>query len=187
MIQLDRGRSSDATTFGSGTSLDRFHRDRLLSLMRMIRADNQLELRHHMSTQLVLRHHPHDGQFKNPIRMTGEKLFGLFVSLATWVATESLVGFLFPLVACEDNLVHVGHDDEIASVHVRRELWIVFATEDVRSLNGDATNHLARALHSPQPLWEELQPRFQEAVASFHLTEPTRAYIPPDKDPWLFF
>jgi len=42
-------------------------------------------------------------------------------------------------------------------------------------------------LACPDDIWDDLQPLFQESVDSFLLTEPTNAYVPPDKDPWLFF
>jgi len=78
--------------------------------------------------------------------MSGEKLFGLFVTLATWVATEALVGFLIPLVACKDNLVHVGHDDEIASVHMRCVSRAMFAHQYWSYLSRQPTNHGIRSV-----------------------------------------
>lgn len=39
----------------------------------------------------------------------------------------------------------------------------------------------------PEQLWPELEPVFKEAVSKFALLPTTRDYIPPDKDPWLFF
>jgi hypothetical protein len=36
-------------------------------------------------------------------------------------------------------------------------------------------------------MWADLEPGFRQAVASFALLPPGRDYIPPDKDPWLFF
>ena len=42
-------------------------------------------------------------------------------------------------------------------------------------------------LACPDENWDDLEPVFTEAMESFRLTETTNAYIPPDKDPWLFF
>ncbi|GLI64352.1 hypothetical protein VaNZ11_007592 [Volvox africanus] len=42
-------------------------------------------------------------------------------------------------------------------------------------------------LSCPEDLWPELEPLFRRSVASFALLPTTRDYIPPDKDPWLFF
>ncbi|KAG2440805.1 hypothetical protein HXX76_003660 [Chlamydomonas incerta] len=42
-------------------------------------------------------------------------------------------------------------------------------------------------LSCPEQLWPELEPVFKAAVAGFALLPTTRDYIPPDKDPWLFF
>lgn len=39
----------------------------------------------------------------------------------------------------------------------------------------------------PEELWGELEPLFRRAVDSFVMLPTTRDYIPPDKDPWLFF
>eukprot|EP00192_Tetraselmis_astigmatica_P021173 CAMPEP_0117682430 /NCGR_PEP_ID=MMETSP0804-20121206/19656_1 /TAXON_ID=1074897 /ORGANISM="Tetraselmis astigmatica, Strain CCMP880" /LENGTH=296 /DNA_ID=CAMNT_0005492543 /DNA_START=14 /DNA_END=904 /DNA_ORIENTATION=- len=42
-------------------------------------------------------------------------------------------------------------------------------------------------LACPDTIWDNLEPVFREAVNSFELKSITSAYIPPDKDPWLFF
>mmetsp|Transcript_3755 Transcript_3755/g.9727 ORF Transcript_3755/g.9727 Transcript_3755/m.9727 type:complete len:304 (-) Transcript_3755:153-1064(-) len=42
-------------------------------------------------------------------------------------------------------------------------------------------------LACPDDTWDDLLPYFQECVDAFHLTATTKAYVPPDKDPWLFF
>eukprot|EP00879_Flechtneria_rotunda_P026245 GHRR01027974.1.p1 GENE.GHRR01027974.1~~GHRR01027974.1.p1 ORF type:complete len:208 (+),score=53.59 GHRR01027974.1:604-1227(+) len=42
-------------------------------------------------------------------------------------------------------------------------------------------------LSCPQVLWNDLSNGFKTAVDSFQLVATTNAYIPPDKDPWLFF
>ncbi|KAK9829939.1 hypothetical protein WJX72_008758 [[Myrmecia] bisecta] len=39
----------------------------------------------------------------------------------------------------------------------------------------------------PEELWPELEPMFQQAIASFRLTTPTREYVAPDEQPWRFF
>lgn len=38
-----------------------------------------------------------------------------------------------------------------------------------------------------QALWDELKGGFRTAVESFELVTPSDSYIPPDKNPWLFF
>eukprot|EP00195_Chlamydomonas_chlamydogama_P003864 CAMPEP_0202921462 /NCGR_PEP_ID=MMETSP1392-20130828/77409_1 /ASSEMBLY_ACC=CAM_ASM_000868 /TAXON_ID=225041 /ORGANISM="Chlamydomonas chlamydogama, Strain SAG 11-48b" /LENGTH=251 /DNA_ID=CAMNT_0049615033 /DNA_START=212 /DNA_END=967 /DNA_ORIENTATION=+ len=38
-----------------------------------------------------------------------------------------------------------------------------------------------------QELWDDLLPLFRQAASSFKLEATTNQYIPPDKDPWLFF
>lgn len=43
------------------------------------------------------------------------------------------------------------------------------------------------SLACPEELWSELQAPFLTAVNSFTLTEPSGAYVAPDKDPWRFF
>jgi hypothetical protein len=52
----------------------------------------------------------------------------------------------------------------------------------------------AALMHSPpafcarrQELWEDLEPQFKAAIESFTMLATTDAYIPPDKNPWLFF
>jgi hypothetical protein len=42
-------------------------------------------------------------------------------------------------------------------------------------------------LACPQDLWRALGPSFRAAADSFALTEPTGAYVAPDKEPWRFF
>ncbi|GLC52390.1 hypothetical protein PLESTB_000623800 [Pleodorina starrii] len=42
-------------------------------------------------------------------------------------------------------------------------------------------------LSCPEDLWPELEPLFRRSVESFAMLPTTRDYIPPDKDPWLFF
>jgi len=52
----------------------------------------------------------------------------------------------------------------------------------------DGTQYLYTLnLSCPDELWEDLEPCFQKAVSSFRLVQTTNKYIPPDKDPWLFF
>jgi hypothetical protein len=38
-----------------------------------------------------------------------------------------------------------------------------------------------------QEMWADLEPLFKQCINSFRLLETTNSYIPPDKDPWLFF
>ncbi|EFJ45610.1 hypothetical protein VOLCADRAFT_105895 [Volvox carteri f. nagariensis] len=42
-------------------------------------------------------------------------------------------------------------------------------------------------LSCPEDLWPDLEPLFRRSAESFTLLPTTRDYIPPDKDPWLFF
>ena len=42
-------------------------------------------------------------------------------------------------------------------------------------------------LACPQDLWPALGPAFRKAADSFVLEAGTRAYVPPDQDPWRFF
>lgn len=42
-------------------------------------------------------------------------------------------------------------------------------------------------LACPQSLWEDLAPYFRTSAESFALLPTSSSYIPPDKDPWLFF
>lgn len=42
-------------------------------------------------------------------------------------------------------------------------------------------------LACPQELWDDLEPVFKHALATFQLTPTSSEYVPPDKDPWRFF
>jgi hypothetical protein len=43
------------------------------------------------------------------------------------------------------------------------------------------------SLSCPGILWPEVEEAFRATAASFHLLEPGRGYVPPDKDPWVFW
>ena len=42
-------------------------------------------------------------------------------------------------------------------------------------------------LACPEREWADMQPVFAATVDSFELLTPSRRYVAPDKDPWLFF
>lgn len=42
-------------------------------------------------------------------------------------------------------------------------------------------------LACPSVRWAELEDGFKRAVESFVLLPPGKKYVPPDKDPWIFF
>lgn len=67
--------------FGGGATRHRFEQDRLLGLMRVRRADIELELRHHVAADFVFRHHPPDRQFKDAFRVFLEQLPSRFLAL----------------------------------------------------------------------------------------------------------
>lgn len=43
------------------------------------------------------------------------------------------------------------------------------------------------ALSAPSKAWPKLEAGFKSAVDSFELLPTGKDYVPPDKDPWLFF
>eukprot|EP00892_Ulva_mutabilis_P004892 jgi/Ulvmu1/2775/UM140_0004.1 len=43
------------------------------------------------------------------------------------------------------------------------------------------------ALSAPGKAWSKLESGFKETAESFQLLPPGKGYVPPDKDPWLFF
>jgi hypothetical protein len=52
----------------------------------------------------------------------------------------------------------------------------------------DGTPYLyTLALACPSVSWDDMKEGFQKAVDSFELLPPGKGYVPPDKDPWLFF
>ena len=66
---------------------------------------------------------------------------------------------------------------------VRRALCVTAAR---RGQGGDPFLYTL-VLACPGGAWDGLEGGFQRAIESFRLTQPGRNYVPPDKDPWLFF
>src|SRR5271166_5709033 len=146
-----RGRGEEGAG-GCGAAGKRLERDRLLGLVGVIRAHMELELVDHLTAELALGQHPLDCQLKNTLGPSLEQFPGRLVALAGGVPRVALVGFLLPLVAREDHLVHVGDDDVVASVDVGCVSWTVLAHQDRGNLSGEAADDLFGGVdHIPLP------------------------------------
>ena len=146
-----RGRGEEGAG-GCGAAGKRLERNRLLGLVGVIRAHMELELIDHLTAELALGQHPLDCQLKNTLGPSLEQFPGRLVALAGGIPRVALVGFLLPLVAREDHLVHVGDDDVVAGVDVGRVSWTVLAHQDRGNLGGEAADDLFGGVdHIPLP------------------------------------
>ena len=141
------GRGSPRPGSGGPRGLQR---NRCLRLVRVLGADAELHLRQHVPADLVLRHHPLDGQLQDPLGPALEELPGILFLLPAGVPAVALVRLLLPLVPGEDDLLHVRDDDEIAGVDVRSVRRPVLAHQDRRDLRGQSPHdHVGRVDHVP--------------------------------------
>ena len=97
------------------------------------------------TADFVLRHHPLDRELEDPLGLALEQLPGGLVPLPARIARVPLVGLLLPLVAGEDDLVDVGHDDVVAGVDVGGVGRPVLPHQDRRDLSGQPADDLSEA------------------------------------------
>ncbi len=146
------GRRSEEGAGGCGAAGERLERNRLLGLVRMLRAHMELELVDHLAAQLALGQHPLNCQLENSLGPALEELPGRLIALPARIARIALVGFVLPLVAREHHLVHVGDNDVVTGVNVGRVGWPVLAHQDRGNLGGEAADDLIGSVdHIPLP------------------------------------
>ena len=118
-------------------------RCRLLSDVWMGGASIHFQFRNRRASEPVMWNHPAYRTLDDVLRTIRAQLFRgkpLLIAGILRVRHVLLVGFF---LTGKHTLGSVDNDDKVTGIHVRREFGIVLATEDVRGLNGDATNHLA--------------------------------------------
>ena len=117
----------------------------LLRRVRVRRARVALELLDHLVAERALGQHALDGLLERAAREARLHLRERRRRDAARVARVAVVELVVGLVAGHAELVDVGHDDEVARVHVRRVDRLVLAAQAERDLAGEAAQHLVGA------------------------------------------
>ena len=81
--------------------------------------------------------------------MLGADVCRAFALLTANVTGETGVDLLFLFLTSEAHLIRVDHDDEVASINVWRENWLVFATQNIGNLHGKLSKDLIFGVHDP--------------------------------------
>src|SRR5215469_6891226 len=133
---------------GAGLLLDLrdLERHRLLGLVRVLWARVHLELAQHLPAEGVLGEHALDRLLHGTLGALGHQ-FGVRNRVqATRVATVP-VGHLVPqLVPAEGDLGRVDDDDEVPGVQMRREYWLVLATQQRSRLTSEPPKYDVRCV-----------------------------------------
>ena len=125
-------------------------RHRLLGLVRVLGAGDDVQLLDHRTAEAVLREHAAHGLLDHPLRLGGEQCVVARPRDATGVAGVPIRDLLGFLATGHLDLRRVDDDDVVADVHVGREDRFVLAAEDGRDLRGQASENQAAGIdHVP--------------------------------------
>src|SRR5436190_14586108 len=108
----------------------RSHVCRLLRLMWMAWPRIDLEFGGHLPPEFILGQHAGDRVFDDPLWTALPQRFITLLLLPAGVVHIRVQFLLLPLLAGEDDLLGVGDDHEVSSVHVRRVLGTMLAHEN---------------------------------------------------------
>ena len=108
----------------------------------MLRSCIHIEVAEELGTEAVLRKHSLDGMLHDKGRLAIEHILGRSETLSTGITGVTDVHFVSQLLAREADLVGVDDDDVVTTVHVRREIRFVLATEDKGNAGSETTQHL---------------------------------------------
>ena len=123
--------------------------DRLLGLVWMVGSGVDLELGEHLSTELALGQHPANLVLAHHLRPAlQQRAVGLSLEPA-WVTAVPHSGLLLGFATGEDDLLGVGDDHKIATVHMRGVLRAVLAHEDGGDPYGQPAENLTLSIHLP--------------------------------------
>ena len=125
-------------------------RHRLLRLVRVLGAGDDVQLLDHRTAEAVLRKHAAHGLLDHPFGLGGEQGVVTRPGDAAGIAgvpVRDLLGFL---AAGHLDLRRVDDDDVVADVHVGREDRLVLAAQDGGDLRGQASENQAAGIdHVP--------------------------------------
>ena len=110
--------------------------------MRVLRTFIYIEVAEQLGTETVLRKHSLDGMLHDKGRLAVEHILGRSETLSSGVTGVTNVHFVGQLLAGKADLVGVDDDDVVTTVHVRREIRLVLATEDKSDAGSETTQHL---------------------------------------------
>src|SRR5687767_11411236 len=154
------------------------HRGRVLSLVRMLGAGIDLELRELPARESVPRQHALDRLAQHlgrtPLDFLGERA----LPQAAGIAGMTVVDLFFALLPGDGDLLGVHDDDEIARVDVRGELGFALAAQRVRDPGRETAERLALGVDEV-PLLLDL---FRFGRIGLHRTEKRRTWRPPKPD-----
>ncbi len=117
--------------------------------MGMLGTGVNLELLENLATEAVVGDHAFDGFLHHEFWAATAKRPRVFDLLATNIAGVANVALHVFLIASENGLLCVDHDDEVTGIHVGREGGFVLATKKASGGFGDASKGLALGIDHP--------------------------------------
>src|SRR5689334_12299711 len=121
----------------------------LLGRVRVLDRRVDLQLLDDLPAEHVLREHATHRQGQRRFRLLGQEVAVAALGDSTRVTAVAVVQLLVCLIAGDLDFLGVDDDDEIAAVHVRREGWLVLATEQRRNAAGNAAKRLVLGVDHP--------------------------------------
>ena len=109
-------------------------------------ADIALELLEHGVAERAFRQHAFDGVFQHAVRVFVLQLFEIGGRHAARITGVAVVRFLKCFFAGDAEFFHVGHDDEVTGVHVRREDRFMFTAQADCDLAGETAEDFVGAV-----------------------------------------
>jgi len=127
---------------------------RLLSRMGMSLPRIDLQLGQLAATDGILREHSLDREAEHPLRFLLQHLARLGGLESALIAAMPVVHLLLELLTGEADLGRIDDDDEVAGIHMGREMGPVLSSENASGLNRESSENLVfRVDHQPFSLY----------------------------------
>lgn len=110
-----------------------------------------LQFFEHRPTQRIARQHPFDSPLDYPLRMAVTQVFEANALNPARITRVAIIHLIRSFISRDPNFFRVDHDDVITSVHMRRVLGFVFASQASRNFSGQTAERLIfRVNHEPR-------------------------------------
>src|ERR1051325_11281112 len=132
-----------------------FYRLWVLCGVRMGIAAIDLELAINRATEAVVRNHAAHRPFDQQLRMTRPPGSDTLGFVAAHVSGKAHIALLLFFFSGQPHFLGINHDNEVTSIDMRSEDGLLFATQQLCCLDGDAAEHLVLGVDDP-PLARDL-------------------------------
>lgn len=124
---------------------------RLLSIMFVIRAYIYMQVAENFSSECILWQHAADRVLDQGKRLSLQLLNGCALSLTPWITRVTDVFLLLPLLSCQNYLLCIDHNHEVATVGMGCKIRLVLSTQSLSNFGCQSAQSLAFSIND-QPL-----------------------------------